>query len=86
MTVKPEQTNEHDDKQGDVRKKRDNYCRFGGLDVERRAVAPGKHPCITEPRDTLKVKRTVVYPQDGRDPNCDLISFPNGDDAEHKQE
>jgi hypothetical protein len=39
MTVKAEQTNEHDDKQGDVRKKRDNHCQFGGLDVERLAVA-----------------------------------------------
>jgi hypothetical protein len=38
MTVKPEQTNEHDDKQEDVRKKRDNHCYFAGLDAERLAV------------------------------------------------
>jgi hypothetical protein len=47
MTVKAEQANEHDDKQGDVRKKRDSYCRFGGLNVARRAAAE-KHPFITE--------------------------------------
>ena len=48
MTVKAEQANEHDDKQGDVRKKRDSYCRFAGLDVARCAVAARKHPVITE--------------------------------------
>jgi hypothetical protein len=39
MRVNAEQTNEHDDKQGDVRKKRGNHCQFGGLDVERLAGA-----------------------------------------------
>jgi hypothetical protein len=39
MTVKAEQTNEHDDKQGDIRKKRDDYCHFGVLAVERLACA-----------------------------------------------
>ena len=44
MTVKAEQTNEHDDKQEDVRKKRDNHCYFDRLDAERLAVAA----CIAE--------------------------------------
>ena len=48
MTVKAEQPNEHDHKQGDVRKKRDSYCRFHGLDVAQCAVAAGKHPFKTE--------------------------------------
>jgi hypothetical protein len=38
MIVEAKQTNEHDDKQGDICKKRDDYCRFGFLDVERLAV------------------------------------------------
>ena len=31
MTVKAEQTNEHDDKQGDICEKPDGYCHFGVL-------------------------------------------------------
>ena len=48
MTVNAVQTNEHDNNQEDVRKKRDSYCRFGGPNVARRAGAAGKHPFITK--------------------------------------
>jgi hypothetical protein len=48
MGFKAEQTNEHDDKQEDVGDERDNHCRFARVDVERRAVTTGKHPCIAE--------------------------------------
>ena len=47
MTVNTVQTNEHDNNQEDVRKKRDSYCRFGGLNVARCAAAE-KHPFITK--------------------------------------
>jgi hypothetical protein len=48
MTVKAEQANEHDDKQEDVRMKRDDHCYFGVLDAEWLAVVAGNHPFITE--------------------------------------
>ena len=48
MTVEAEQANEHDDKQEDVRKKRDGYSHFGFLDVEWLAVVVGNQPFITE--------------------------------------
>ena len=48
MTVKAEQANEHDDKQEDVRKKRDDHCHFEVLDLEWMAVVAKKRPFITD--------------------------------------
>ena len=43
-----EQTNEHDDKQEDVRNKCDNHRHFGGLNVDRHAGPTGDFPYIAE--------------------------------------
>jgi hypothetical protein len=43
-----EQANEHDDKQEDVRNKRDNHRHFGGLNVDRLAGPAGNFPYIAE--------------------------------------
>ena len=48
VIAQAKQANEHDDKQEDVRNKRDDHCHFGGLDVESLARTAGNFPYIAE--------------------------------------
>ena len=58
MTVKAEQANEHDDKQEDVRKKRDDHRYSGGLDVDHFTGA-GKILSVLELSEGLARARKV---------------------------
>ena len=48
MTAKAEEASEHDDKQEDVRNKRDDHGDLCGLEVDRRAGANGIVPFLAE--------------------------------------
>ena len=59
MTVKAEQANEHDDKQEDVRKKRDDHRHSGGLDVDHFTGAAGKLLPVSELSEGLARVRKI---------------------------
>jgi hypothetical protein len=59
MTVKAEQANEHDDKQEDVGKKRDDVCHYNGLEVDHHTGAARRQPSMLELSEGLARARIV---------------------------
>jgi len=86
MEAHAEQTDEHNEKQGDVADKDRDTVKVYVVGVAYYADGQSRHRRGTELHETMKLEPKVDRPYTSRN-RCDqLVLFPNGDDAEYDQE